>query len=279
MPNMPDLASQLQVSLTTSLTELVARLPSLFGALLLLLLGWLLARFVRSLALRLLNLLNRSMDRLLAGRTRTVVQFSTGISGLVAEILYWILLFIFTTLALETAGLTTIASWLQAVVDFLPAIVTGSLILLAGYVLASLVRGIVLVTAQSAQLAEAELLSRLAQAITLITAAVVGLDQVGVDVTFITIILAVAAATLLGAFALAFGLGARSLVSNLIAAHYLNNLLEPGQKLRIGEHEGTLLELSPTTIVLETTEGRTSLPAKLYHEQAVVVVLEDDGRD
>ena len=276
MPDMPDLASQLQATLLTTLNDLIARLPSVFGALLILLFGWLLARFVRSLATRLLNLLNRTMDRLLSGRTRTVVQFSTGISGLVAEIIYWILLFVFTTLALQTAGLTAVANWLHRIVDFLPAIVTGSLILLTGYVLASLVRGITLVAAQSAKLAEADLLSRLAQAVTLITAGVVGLDQVGVDVTFITIILAVSTGTLLGAFAIAFGFGARNLVSNLIAAHYLNNVLEPGQKLRIGEYEGTLLELSPTNIMLETAQGRTSLPAKLYHEQAMVVLQENE---
>ncbi len=270
-------SAQLQATVVESLNTLIERIPSIAGAILILVLGWLIARLGRSLTIKLLTVFNRFMERILSGRTRTVVHFSSGVTQLVAEVLFWIILFVFTTAALQTAGLSAIASWLERIVDFLPAIVTGSLIMLIGYVLASLVKGVTYVAAHSANLAEAELLSRLAQAITLVTAAVVGLDQVGVDVTFITTILGVSTAALLAGFALAFGMGARTMVSNLIAAHYLRELVEPGQKIRIGDYEGTVLELSPTTVIIESTHGRTSIPAKLYHEQAVVVLLEDSS--
>lgn len=275
MPNAVEISARLEATLVNFIHQAIDHLPGIAAALLLLLVGWLVARFIRFGTIKLLSLLNQFMERVLSGRTRAVVYFSSGITSLLAAILFWITLFIFTTAALNTAGLTGVAAWLARIVEFLPAIVTGGFIILAGYILSALVKDVTLAAAHSAEFAEAVVISRLAQATTLITALIIGLDQIGIDVTFITTILGVATAALLAGFALAFGLGARSLVSNLIAAHYLRDLVEPGQAIRIGEWEGTVLELSATSVILDTEEGRTSVPAQLYQDQAVVVLVAD----
>ncbi|MCP5122908.1 MAG: mechanosensitive ion channel [Pseudomonadales bacterium] len=274
-----DIATQLESALQETMANIVASLPSIAAALLLLLVGVIAARLIRGLTLRLLHLLNLFLERILSGRTRAVVYFSSGITRLVAGILFWITLFVFVTAALKTAGLTGVAAWLERVVDFLPGIVTGGLIILVGYILAGLVRDVTLAAAHSAEFTEAVVISRLAQAITLITALVIGLDQIGIDVSFLTTMLGISSAALLFGFALAFGLGARTLVSNLVAAHHLRDVLEPGQDIRMGDWEGTVLEVSSTAVILDTEAGRVSVPAKLYQEQAVVLLLADAGRE
>ena len=279
MANVADLTTQLETTLVAAAETIITSLPGIASALLLLLLGWFAARFIRALTLRLLNLLNLFLERVLSGRTRAAVYFSSGITRLIAAILFWIVLFIFVTAALKTAGLTGVAAWLERLVDFLPGIVTGGLIILLGYIFAGLVREVTLPPAHSAEFAEAVVISRLAQGITFVTALVIGLDQIGIDVTFLTTMLGVSSAALLFGFTLAFGLGARTLVANLIAAHHLRDVLEPGQEIRIGEWEGTVLEVSATSVVLDTEDGRTSVPAKLYQEQAVVMLLSDASRE
>lgn len=270
-----DISSQLQITFGEIVNGIIAQLPGILGALLLLVVGWLLAKAVRSIAIKLLNLLNGFLERVLSGRTRAVVRFSTGVTRLVGGVLFWVTLFIFTTAALRTAGLSGIAVWLERVVEYLPSILTGGLIILAGYILSSLVRDVTHATAHSAELAEADLISRLAQAITFVTALIIGMEQVGVNTTFLTIMFGVSSATFLAGFALAFGFGARTLVSNLLAAHYAKDLLEPGQRVRIGDCEGRVLDLSATNIIIDTPEGRTSVPAKVYQEQVVSVLLDE----
>lgn len=279
MSNASEVSAQLKDTMLLTINEIINHLPSIFGALLLMLVGWLVARLVRAIVIRLLSLANRFLDRILTGRTRAVVRFSSGITRLVGGVLFWITLFLFATAALRIAGLSGMAAWLERIVDYLPSIVTGGIIILIGYVLSSLVKDATLAASRSAELAEAELVSRLAQAITFVTALIIGMDQIGVDVTFLTTMLGVSTAALLTGFAIAFGLGARTLVSNLIASHYLKELLEPGQQVRIGDVEGVVLEVSATTLILDTPEGRTSIPAKLYQEQAVSIVLEDFSND
>ncbi|MCP5148571.1 MAG: mechanosensitive ion channel [Pseudomonadales bacterium] len=279
MPDAAELTAQLETTLLAAANEIIAALPGIAGGLVLLLVGWYAARLIRAATLKLMDLVNRALERLLSGRTRAVVYFSSGIANLVASILFWITLFVFVTAALDTAGLTAVSAWLERIVEFLPGIVTGGLIILVGYILSALVRDVTLAAAHAAEFTESVVISRLAQGITLVTALVIGLDQIGIDVTFLTTMLGVTSAAVLFGFALAFGLGARSLVSNLIAAHHLRDILEPGQDIRVGEYEGTVLEVSTTAIILDTPEGRTSLPASLYQEQAMVMLLQDGGNE
>jgi len=271
-----EFSEQLKNTILTSSNEVIENLPRIAGALILLLAGWLVAHLIRLASIKFLNLMNHFLERLLTGRTRAVVRFSSGVTRLVAGVLFWITLFIFTTAALRIAGLAGIASWLERIVEYLPSIITGGLIILFGYVLSALVKDVTLAAAHSGELAEAEIISRLAQAITFVTALIIGIDQIGIDVTFITTMLGVSTAALLTGFALAFGIGARTLVSNLIASHYIKELVEPAQKIRIGEWEGTVLAISATAVILNTPEGRISIPAKLYQEQPVVVLVKDD---
>ena len=85
----------------------------------------------------------------------------------------------------------------------------------------------------------------------------------------------VSTASLLAGFAIAFGLGAKTLVSNLISAYYIREHIEPGQKIRIGELEGIVLEVSSTTIILNTSAGRTSVPTSRYQEENMTVLVDE----
>jgi len=42
--------------------------------------------------------------------------------------------------------------------------------------------------------------------------------------------------------------------------------------VRIGEIEGTILELTAVSIVLETEHGRVNVPAKVYNEAPIVLL-------
>lgn len=270
-----EIGQQIKATLSASINEIILHLPSIAGAMLLLLAGWLIARFIKLITLKLMALLNHFLARILAGRGRAAIRFSTGISHLVAGVLFWVTLFIFFTAAMRIIGLTAIANWLEQLVIYLPTVISAALIILFGYILSSFVHNAALTTAQTAELQEAHLIARLAQAVIFITSIIIGINQLGIDVTFLTIMLGITTACLLLGFAIAFGLGAKVLVSNLIAAYHLREHVEVGHKVRIGEIEGTVLEISNSTLIIDTVNGRTSVPAKRYQEENVTVLVEE----
>jgi small-conductance mechanosensitive channel len=83
---------------------------------------------------------------------------------------------------------------------------------------------------------------------------------------------AIVAGSTFGAMALAFGLGSGPTVSNIIASYYLHKTYRVGQAIRIGDVRGTILEISPTSVALETAEGRVTVPAKRFTEEISVLL-------
>lgn len=251
--------------------HLSENLPHLIGAVLLLFAGWLAGKLLRALTVRLIQLLDRTIRRLSTryGERPGILAASAEVLG---SIVFWVTILFFLTAATQVLGLDAFLGWLNRVVAYLPTLLTGGLIVLAGFLLSALVRDVVTTTAPVGD-SQRALLGRLAQLVILITAVVIGADQIGIKVTFLVIMVTVLASALLGGLALAVSLGARTYVSNLIGAHYLQQQFRVGQTVRMGGFEGRILEFTATAIVLETTDGRANLPGKIYHEEPIVLLM------
>jgi small-conductance mechanosensitive channel len=261
-------------ALAAQVGEHLARLlPSLVGAILLLVIGWLAARLLRALTVRLAQMLEATIQRLYQHRGVTLATSALASGRVLGELVFWVVILFFLTAAMHVLGIETFTVWVNRVLAYLPTLVVGALIIIAGFLLSSLARDLV-VAAAPLETASRRLLGRAAQAIILVTAIVIGADQIGINITFLVILTAVALAALLGGVALALSLGARVYVANLIGARYLRDTYRVGQRVRIGEHEGRVLEFTPTAIVLETAAGRATLPGKIFHEVPSVLVVE-----
>lgn len=250
------------------LERLADHLPSLIGALVLLAVGWLLARLLRILTVRGMQLAETLVERL-AGPSRLRVGRSANVLG---TIVYWVVLLFFVTAATQVLGLQTFTDWLARLLDYLPTLAAGVLIVVAGYVLAGFVADLVLATATRLQPAQRNALARLAQGATLVAAILVGADQIGIRVTWLAILAAVIVASVLGGVTIAVSLGARSYVANLIGAHYLRQAFQVGQRVRVAGFEGRIVEVSATSLVLEAKEGRVALPGRVYHDEPIVLL-------
>jgi small-conductance mechanosensitive channel len=77
---------------------------------------------------------------------------------------------------------------------------------------------------------------------------------------------------IIGAAALAFGLGSRTAVSNIIAAHYLRQIYRVGHTVKVGNVHGKILEITPTAVIIEESDGRVLVPAKEFSEGISVLI-------
>lgn len=255
----------------------VEYLPTLVGALIILLAGWLIARLVRTAVVRLARWLNDFFDgRLGAERARRLRLSNTGVR-LVGNITFWVIILFFVTAATRVLGLEAFSAWLDRLVAYLPTLLAGGLIILVGLLISALARDLTTATVASAGVAHADLFGGAVQAAILVMALVLGINQIGVDVTLLVTLIAILAAAGAGSLALAFALGARSLVGNLIGAHYLQQHYQPGQQARMGDVEGEILELTPVSVVLATKAGRVVVPAKVFNDQTTALMMAEAG--
>lgn len=258
---------------TTATAEwLVERVPDLLGALLLVLVGWLIARLVRAAIRGLGTRINRALERLLRAERAAQLRVSPTMLRLIGTAAFWVILLLFVMFATDQAGMDGVSAWLKSVLGYLPTLLFGVVIIVAGHLIGLLVRDLLLEALASAHVEQRELIARLAQTATFLTALIIGVHQIGVNVSFVTLVISVALGSVLLAFSLAFGLGARGLVANLIGTHYIRRQLQPGVRVKVGEIEGEIIEITPTNVVLETDAGRAFVPARLFNDQVSLLI-------
>jgi len=246
--------------------QAIDHVPEFLGAMVLLLAGWMIALLCRIMARKLIRMLDALLLR--AAQKRGLQQTSTrSYARIGGDLIFWSVLIFFAAASANLLGWKIFSGVSAALLTYLPNVLAGLLIILVGFALSGVARSAVLATAESTGITQVDLLARIAQLTVLLTAMVIGVEQLGINVAFLTTTLIVVAGVLLGGAALAFGLGAKYFVANIIGAQTIRNHYQLGQLIRIGDIEGYLLEVRPTIIVLDTERGRAAIPAKLFHEQ------------
>ena len=257
------------------LDQLNAYLPNLFGSALLMLFGWAIASLLKSLSVRMTGILNRIFSRLFSKGSLAKFRLSEPLIALFSKIIFWSTILVFAIISTQILGLTAFSVWFNRLVSYFPSLVAGGLIILAGILFSSLGRDLAVSAAASAPLSQRKILGGVVQGVILFTAVIIGLDQIGIEVNFLITLLAITMGALLGSLALALGLGTKDLVSNLISGHHVQKFYKPGQKVRFGNAEGVILELTPVSIVLSTDEGRMTVPAKMFHAEPSLLIIPD----
>jgi small-conductance mechanosensitive channel len=260
------------VELTMALKSFV---PNLLGALALLLIGWLTAFVLRWLIHR----FGKGLDAILSVVHRWLGQEVSrprwSVSSLAGNVVFWIVLAYTVSAAAEQLGLITFSNWVLGLLGYLPRVLISVFILFIGYLVSSGVRNIVVSVADSSGFQHGLALGHLALVLILAFTLLLALAQLGLDVSVFANIILLAAAALFGSAALAFGIGAGDAVRNVMASHYVRKSYRPGQRVRVQDVEGEILEMSQVAVIIETSGGEAWIPARRFLE-SIAVVVEDD---
>lgn len=252
------------------LRDLIQAYPEL-AAVAVLILGIGLGKLAAVMTRRLLSLTDRLAARY-GGRERSHISpvFQQGLS-LFAFLVVLVLAII---IAVRLLDIDQLSGWLDALLSYVPRFVLGLLIIGAGTVLGTLTRS--LVASLMSQGDANALLPRLAQVGVVLIAFVTGLQQIGIDISFITQLSLIVLAALLGGLSIAFALGARQYVANLMAQSELARYAT-GDRLRIDDDEGEIVEIHRTGLTLATDEGLVSIPAARLTSGRVLKLTEKPG--
>lgn len=261
-----------QETAMTALSAFLGYLPSLASALVVLIVGWLFARVARAASKRILSGLNRALERTFQTGILAGARLPMAASTIFGEVAFWVISFITLTIAARVAQLPTISRWLNDIVLFLPDVLLGIATIAIGYLISTVVGEHVAESARTAKTSHSAFLGRIAQGAVFIVASTIGLDQIGVNVSFLVTISGVAVGAVLLGFSIAFGFGSQDYVSNLISARTVRQSLSPGLSVRIGEIEGEVLEITQTHISIDTESGRALVPARIAEVSGVAII-------
>lgn len=244
-------------AMTTVWTPVAGFIPRFFGALVVVLVGFVVAKLLDTLLSKLLAKLG--LDRLMAGTGLTKMLGRVGIqvpvSSLIGKIVYWFVLLIFLVSAAESLGLDRVSATLDMLALYLPKVLGAALVLLAGVLLAQLLSGVVRGAAEGVGLDYAHGLGRIAQGLVILISISVAIGQLEVKTDLLNNVIAIALISIGLAAALALGLGSRDIAAQIIAGIYVRELYQVGQEVKVGDIEGQIEEIGTVKTILLTDEG------------------------
>jgi Conserved TM helix len=207
-------------SLQRGLDEFVAFLPRLVGFLIILLIGWLIARAVKALLVKGLQAvgIDRALASGSAGPYVERVMPDARPSEIIGTIVFWFLFLGAFAIAVSQLGIEALDNFVQAIVAYLPNVVVAILIFVIAGAVAAAVSG--LVSRTLGDTPTGKIAATAAPVLIMGIATFMILDQLNiapaiVEITYIALLGSVA----LG-MAIAFGLGGRDVAGRLLEDAY-----------------------------------------------------------
>jgi hypothetical protein len=259
------------------LATVLAFLPRLINAALLLIVGYIIARVVRGLLTKGLRALHfdKVADR--AGITHFLRMAGTnlGAARVLAEVVFWWIFLVFIELAINALGLVEISNFLNAVLGYIPNVIAAVLIIVLGCLIATVVADVVRGAAREAGLSIAPVLADVARWAIVIFSVLAALTQLNVAQNMIFILFAASVAMLALAGGLAFGLGGADTARGLLLGMTMGRMLRPGQRIRIGQETGTVIRHDMSTTIVDTDHGQVSIPNAALSSEHIELIGSD----
>ncbi len=262
-----NLSDAIRETLAEISQQLLHYAPQFIGAAILLLFGWAIASAFALSAQKLvqgLDVLYARVDKSERAASKSVTHSYAKIAR---KLVFWTVMLFFFAVATNILGWDFFASWFQEIFLYLPGIITGLVVILGGFLLSNLAKSAIISAAHRAGIQQSLVMAKVVQIAIIFSAIIIGVEQIGLNIGFLSNIIVVVIAVTLAGVVLAFSLGARTLVANIIAAQYVRRHCEPGDSLHIAQTEGEIIEIAQASIVIETEQGQSIIPAKLFHEQ------------
>lgn len=141
------------------------------------------------------------------------------------------------------------------VLSYLPNVAVALVLLWLGAVLANLVEQLVRASFERIGLPNPGALAKGAFWLILGLAIILAADQLGVQTQALQRLLLVALVVVGAAVALAAGLGGRELAGTVIAGRYVEERFDAGDRIVVGEYEGTITEIGLASTAVELDDG------------------------
>lgn len=197
----------------------LSALGNIVGALIILLIGLIVAAGLGSLVERLIGLLK--LDKGLASLgvkeyfDRAGVNLNTG--KFFGKLVYWFLVVVFLLAVSDILGFYSLSGFLREALLYIPNVVVAVLIMLAAVVIGNALRHIVRASVRSARLHAANFLGSLTWWAVVVFGFLAALSQLGVAVAIVNSLVTGFVAMLAIAGGIAFGLGGKDYAASLIA--------------------------------------------------------------
>lgn len=215
-----------QGALTTSWgsvwASFITSLPKVFGAIIVFVIGLILAYWAKRFVVQLLKTLylEKISKSLGVDKFLKKADVKLNLTELVGSVVNWLIVFVFFLAAVDILGLSSVSRILTNVLGYIPNVIAAALIFGAGYFVAGIVEGVVRGALASVDHDVAKPVGRIARWLIIIISFFAAVDQLQIARGLITTFFQGLTYTIVLVVGLSVGLGAKDLVSKVLDDWY-----------------------------------------------------------
>ncbi len=262
-----DLLSQLQV-LANSFFE---KLPSFLGAIVLFIVGWIIAKIVARLVRKFLQRLK--LDQLAEKLNEIEIIEKANIrivpSRILSKIIYYVVFLIFIIAGTDVLGMSEVSNLVSNVINYIPTLISALLLLVLGLLLCDFLRKTILTTCKSLGIPSAKMISSFVFYFLFINVILVVLKQAGIDTAFIASNISIILGGVVLAFGLGYGLASRSIFENMLTSFYDKDKFQVGDTITYAGKTGSVVEITRSSIILKTETGKLIVPLHKISQEEI----------
>ncbi|RVU82797.1 mechanosensitive ion channel [Leucothrix sargassi] len=269
---------KLQNSVVSNLTEqwssVITSLPNLMGALLILIVGIIVALIFKKISQTLLRRIG--LDRISNKAGVSDVMEDAGMvkrpSVFAGKVIFWMVLFVFLVPAANMLGLTELVNLFKSFISFLPKIITALVILIFGMMFAQFLRRTIMEKPSTIGSNSAKTLGNLVYGIMVTVVVLVALEQLEIETVLLHNIIMLVVGGMMLVLAISVGLGSREVSHNLLTGIYAREQFQQGDVIEIEGVRGVVSEVGAlSTLITTENEEQLSIPNSTLYREVVKV--------
>jgi hypothetical protein len=234
----------------------------LIGALILLLIGWFIAKLFKTLTKKTLKWtgLNKVMEKSRINETLKNVEIHSRIDDIAGIMVFWIIFLVFVVSASEVLGISVVLSTLNRLILYLPNVLGAIIIIILSLLLSRFVKDVVVAGLSQINMVYAAPLAKVIELLIIIFGFVIAITQLGFNMSLLMANITLFIGGFVAIVSLSLGLGSKTLVQNLLAGYYARKLLEKDQQVILLGRKGKIKQMNNIGVVLETEQGDLMVP-------------------
>ena len=254
--------------------KIMVTLPNVIGAIIILILGWLITKIIvyilkKALKLAKIDRLSEKVNQMnLFGKA----QFKFKAIPAIAAFVKWIMFLVFLIIAADIMSWDIVSREIGNLLRYLPRLFSAIALFMIGIYIAKFVKKAIQGFYESFDLAGAKIISNLVFYIIAVIITITALNQAGIDTTVVTNNVTIILGAFLLAISIGFGLGSKEVIGDLLRTFYTRKNYEVGDKVKLMDVEGSIEAIDNICMTLSTTEGKVIIPIKDVVESKVKVM-------
>ena len=200
------------------LNEIAIALPKIIGALLILLIGWIIAKVVKRLVVKGLKLVRFNFLTEKTGIEKFLSDGGVKVSAidLIGTLIYWIIMLVVILATLNSIKLTAASTLFNEIMLYIPNIIVAIIILILGIYFARLVSQILITSLKNMKEMTAAVIGNIAYYAIIVLTVFIILNQLNIAEQIVNSAFIILFGAICLAFGLAFGIGGKDWATDVI---------------------------------------------------------------